>query len=264
MKERVTVTLDRNLLKLIDSSVDGRGVKNRSHAMEILLHQALDGDIPRQAIVLGGATKAQIDAVLKPIHGKPVLVHNIELLSAAGIPEAVIISADPERIRDALGDSRQYDMELRYVRESSPMGTAGALHLARPYIDGPFILTNGDEFKEVNIKDMYAFHKEHAGLCTIALTTVPNPGEYGVALLNGNRIITFVEKPDKAHAPSNLISAGIYIMEPEVLDIVPNGYAKIEYDIFPKLAKEDRLYGYHFSGEYSDHEHGAAHGHRDH
>ena len=89
-------------------------------------------------------------------------------------------------------------------------------------------------------------------MCTIALTTVSDPSQYGVALLNGNRIITFVEKPSKENAPSNLISAGLFIIEPDALELIPDGYAKLEFDVLPKLADEDRLFGYNFPGTYLD------------
>jgi NDP-sugar pyrophosphorylase family protein len=251
MKDRVTLTLERNLLRQIDTSVDGTTVKNRSHAVELLLYKALDGDMPKHAIVLGGATDEQIKAVLTEFDGETAIGRNVRLLAEAGINNIIVITKELDHVRAAIRHSAP-DTHVQYLSESSPLGTAGTLHLASPYVQGPFVLTNGDEVKDVSIREMYRFHREHAGSCTIALTTVPDPSQYGVALLNGNRIIAFVEKPSKENAPSNLISAGLYILEPEVLELIPNGYAKMEYDIFPKLAREDNLYGYHFSGRYSD------------
>ena len=89
-------------------------------------------------------------------------------------------------------------------------------------------------------------------LATIALTTVDDPSQYGVARLEGSRIVEFVEKPKKENAPSNLINAGFYIIEPEVLDMIPDGYSMIEKDVFPKLAKLGRLRGFPFSGQWYD------------
>lgn len=252
MKDRVTLTLERSLLRQIDSSVDGTTVKNRSHAVELLLHRALDGDLPKYAVVLAGATKEQISQCLIEAGGMPLIVQNIKLLAQQGIANIIVISGDTPRVKAVIGDGKDHDVNIQYITESTPMGTAGSLHLARPYLEGPFVLTNGDTRKDVDIRELFTFHQDHAGLCTIALTTVPDPTEYGVALLNGNRVVTFVEKPKRQNAPSNLISAGLYIIEPEVLELIPNGYAKLEYDIFPKLARDDKLYGYHFSGEYSD------------
>ncbi len=91
-------------------------------------------------------------------------------------------------------------------------------------------------------------HKENGALGTIALTSVEDTSRYGVAKLAGNRILDFVEKPPKDKAPSNFINSGLYILEPEVIDYVPEGFSMLEKDVFPKLAKEGKLFGYPFSG----------------
>ena len=252
MKDRVTLTLDKNLLRQVDASIDGASVKNRSHAVELLVMKALKGDMPEQAVILGGNTEDQVGKALNMVQGKPVVEHTVEMLAKSGIANVIIISGKPDMYREHLGNGERFHVQIQYVTETSPLGTAGSLHLAKPYLQGPFIMSNSDELKSINIRDMYEFHKAHKGCCTIALTTVPDPSQYGVALLNGNRIVTFIEKPNPKNAPSKLISAGLYIMELDVLDLIPAGYAKMEFDIFPKLASQDELYGYHFSGQYHD------------
>jgi NDP-sugar pyrophosphorylase family protein len=132
------------------------------------------------------------------------------------------------------------------------MGTAGPLRLAKDKLTKTFIVSNGDELKDINIIDMYDAHKRNRALATIALTTVDDPSQYGVARLEGERIIEFVEKPKKEDAPSNLISAGFYIIEPEVLRMIPKGPCSIEKEIFPRLAGMGRLYGFPFSGQWFD------------
>jgi len=97
---------------------------------------------------------------------------------------------------------------------------------------------------------MYEFHKDGHKICTIALTTVNDPSKFGVALLNGTKIVAFVEKPVTDTASSKLVNAGLYIIEPDVLNYIPDGFSMIEQDVFPKLANEDRLYGYIFSGQW--------------
>ena len=97
---------------------------------------------------------------------------------------------------------------------------------------------------------MFRLHKRKNALATIALTTVEDPSHYGVARLDGSRIVEFVEKP--ANAPSNLINAGFYIMEPEVIDMIPKGFSMLEKDVFPKLAKLGRLRGFPFAGQWFD------------
>lgn len=248
MKERVTLTIEANLLRQIDSTVNGSTIRNRSHAVEMLLREAMKGEMPAHGVILAGGDEQAVERVLTTEQGKPLIKHNIDLLLGAGLEHIIIVTKNPEKIRGAVGEIK--DAEIQYVTETHPLGTAGALHLAKPYLEGPFLVSNADDIKDVNIKEMFDFHRHAGGLATMALTTTNNPAEYGVALLNGNRIVTFVEKPDPDKAPSNLISAGLYIMEVGVLDLIPSGYARMEYDIFPKLTKEDELYGYHFSGVY--------------
>ena len=143
-------------------------------------------------------------------------------------------------------------MSISYIDEDKPMGTAGPIRLAKQFLTETFIACNADELKDIDLADMYISHKENKGAATVALTSVDDPSSYGVAKLQGNRILEFVEKPKKEKAPSNLINAGLYIMEPEVIDYIPLGYAMLEKDVFPKLASEGKLFGYPFSGQWFD------------
>ncbi len=102
--------------------------------------------------------------------------------------------------------------------------------------------------KNIDIDDIYRFHKKNNALITIALTTSKETRDYGVVRMKGNKIIEFFEKPKK-HV-SNLINAGLYIMEPSVIDKIPDGFAMMERDLFPQIAKEERLYGYTFDGQW--------------
>ena len=124
--------------------------------------------------------------------------------------------------------------------------------MAKKYLKDSFIVSNGDELKNINIPRMFRLHKRKNALATIALTTVEDPSHYGVARLDGSRIVEFVEKPPKDKSPSNLINAGFYILEPEVIGMIPNGFAMLEKDVFPKLAKMGRLRGFPFSGQWFD------------
>lgn len=250
MKERVTLTIEANLLRQIDNSIDGNEIRNRSHAVELLLREAMRENMPEHAIILAGGDDQANQRALKEVDGKPLIQHNLELFTNAGINHIIIITKEPEKLKETI--SQPTGTNIQYITETHKLGTAGALHLAKPYLQSTFLVTNADDTKTLNLQEMHAFHKQTTGLCTIALTTTDTPSKYGVALLNGNRIVTFVEKPKADQAPSNLISAGLYLMEPAVIDLIPDGYARMEYDIFPKLTQEDKLYGYPFSGAYQD------------
>ncbi len=260
MKERVTLTLDSDLLNEVDRRVDGFKIKNRSHAIELLLMQSLGNGVPKTAFILAGGRGVRLQPIthelpkpLLPLHDKPLLQHILELFRKHNIKNVIIsVGYKGDKIKEAFGNGSKMGMSITYVEEDKPLGTAGPLRLAASMLTETFIACNADELKDIDLMDMYLSHKENRAHVTIALTTVDDPSAYGVARLQGNRILEFVEKPKKEKAPSNLINAGLYIMEPEVLSYIPEGFAMLEKDVFPKLASEGKLFGYPFSGQWFD------------
>ena len=258
MKERVTFTIESDILKKLDQSIDGRKIKNRSHAAELMFMRALNSDAIKTALILAGGKGTRMKPItdempkpLIPLQGKPIIQHTIELLKKHGIDNIIIsLGYMGEKIKEHFGDGSRYGVKISYIVEKEPLGTAGPLGLAKKLIKGTFVLCNSDELKNIDLYDMYLFHKEQNALATIALTTVSNPSAYGVAKLQGSKIIEFIEKPKIS--PSNLINAGLYILEPGVLDFIQDGHSMMEKDVFPKIAKLDRLYGYTFSGQWFD------------
>jgi len=260
VKERVTLTIDRDILRIVDDRIDGTHVKNRSHAVELLLRQSLKAGAPTTAVILAGGKGTRLKPLtdkvpksLVELGGKPILQHNIELCKRYGITNIVLsVGYMADQIREFCGDGSKFGVSITYIEEKEPLGTAGALKLLKGKLTETFILMNGDELKDINLDKMHQAHMESNAKATIALTTVEDPSSYGVALMDGQRIVRFVEKPKKEDAPSKLISAGLYILEPEVIALVPDGFAMIEFDVFPKLAKDGKLYGYPFSGQWFD------------
>ncbi|MBI2575391.1 nucleotidyltransferase family protein [Candidatus Woesearchaeota archaeon] len=260
MKERVTLTLGSELLGEVDRRVDGLKIKNRSHAVELLLMQALGNHMPKTALILAGGRGVRLQPIthelpkpLLPLHDKPLLQHILDLFRKYGIKNIVLsVGYKGDKIKETFGNGKRLGMSISYVEEDKPLGTAGPLRLARQFLTQAFIACNADELKDIDLADMYMTHKENGATATVALTTVEDPSAYGVARLQGNRILEFVEKPKKEKAPSNLINAGLYMMEPEILDYIPEGFAMLEKDVFPRLAAQGKLFGYPFSGQWFD------------
>jgi len=258
MKERITITLDKNLIIQIDKRIDGIDIKNRSQEIENLLSESLGANIPGKAILLVGGRGTRlrpltdkIPKALIEVQNKPITEHLFDLLKQYSIRDTILsVGYLKDKIKEYFGDGSRHGMNIIYVEEDEPLGTAGPLKLAKKYITDSFIVSNGDELKDINIPRMYRLHKRKGALATIALTTVDDPSHYGVARLDGSRIVEFVEKP--TNPPSNLINAGFYIIEPEVIDMIPDGFAMLEKDVFPKLAKMGRLRGFPFAGQWFD------------
>ncbi|MFA6888744.1 MAG: nucleotidyltransferase family protein [Candidatus Woesearchaeota archaeon] len=260
MKERVTLTIEQNILESVDNRVDGFKIKNRSHAVELLLMKAMDQSRPKIAFILAGGKGTRLRPItneipkpMMPLHDKPILQHALDLFKKYGITEIVMsIGYKGEKIKEYFGNGTRFGVNITYIEEIEPLGTAGPLNLARQYLTDTFVMCNADELKNIDLNEMYLFHKDNGAMATIALTTVPDPTQYGVAKLMGSKILEFIEKPAAGTAPSNLINAGLYILEPSVLDSIPKGTSSIERDVFPTIATNGKLFGFPFSGQWFD------------
>jgi len=260
MKERVTLTIENSILQQVDRQVDGYKIKNRSHAIELLLLKSLGVNRPKIGFILAGGKGTRLKPItheipkpLVPLHEKPIMEHTIDLFKKFGIKDILIsIGYKGDKIKEYFGNGKRFGVNIRYIEEKEPMGTGGPLNLAKQYLTGTFVMCNADELKDINLDEMYLSHKESNGVGTIALTTVEDPSKYGVAKLRGNRVLEFIEKPKKEEAPSKLINSGLYILEPSVLNFIPEGSCSIERDVFPKIAAAGQLFGYHFEGQWFD------------
>ncbi|MBW3004696.1 nucleotidyltransferase family protein, partial [Candidatus Woesearchaeota archaeon] len=209
------------------------------------------------AIILAGGLGTRLRPItyeipkpLLPVHGKTLTEHVFDILKKAGI-EQVILSVGymSDKVQEYYGAGERFGLKISYAIEEKPRGTAGPLFLI-PKLKNTFILLNGDDLFNIDFKKMYASHKRNNALATIALTKVEDPTKYGVVRMEGDRIIDFIEKPKKEEVPSNMISSGYYLLEPEVFDLVPKNsdFAMIEKDIFPILATKGKLFGYYDPG----------------
>lgn len=213
-----------------------------------------------KAIILAGGAGTRlrpltlnIPKALVDIQGKTMTEHLFDLFKRHGITEVVMtVGYLKDKIKNYYGDGSKFGMNISYIDEDEPLGTAGALRKIKHLLTEPFIVTNGDELKDIDIDNMLRLHRKENGHGTIALTKVDDPSKYGVARLEGNKILEFVEKPKKEEAPSKLINSGFYILEPEIIDIIPEGFAMFEKDIFPFLAREGKLTGFPFDGQWFD------------
>jgi len=211
-----------------------------------------------KAIILAGGAGTRLRPLTndtpKPmiaVCGKPIIEHIIDLLKLYNVNEILIsVGFNKEKIMDYFGDGSLFGVDIKYIAEEKPMGTAGPLALAKKILKDTFIVSNGDNPMNVNISEIIDFHKKCRALCTIAINEVNNPSRYGVARLSGDKILEFLEKPKDP--PSNLINSGFYIMEPGIIELIPENFCMLERDIFPKIAKMGKLFGFRFKGQWFD------------
>ena len=148
-------------------------------------------------------------------------------------------------------------LKVRYSHDppKKPLGTGGPVKHAERFLGHePFLVLNGDIFADINYKELMEIHSKTGALATLSLCRVEDPTRYGVAeITKSGRITRFTEKPPKGTEPSNLINAGVYVLNPEVLQLIPEGRAvSIEREIFPKLATNGELFGHVVHGLWMD------------
>jgi mannose-1-phosphate guanylyltransferase len=175
---------------------------------------------------------------------KSVLEHQIDFLKDHGITDIIIASdTQQDQLKQRFGDGRAYGIKIKYIVEDKPMGTAGAISLARDFIEGSFLMLNVDTLMNPNIHDITDFHRQHGKLATVLLTTTDDPSRFGVVKMKGNQVLKFTEKPKADSGTSRLINAGLCIFEKKVADIVPNRKIMIE-ELFKNLSKRNQLMGF--------------------
>lgn len=192
-----------------------------------------------------------------PILNKPSVVHLIERLADEGFNEIVItLGYMAEKIEEQLGDGRIYGVHIDYVYEDQKLGTAGGVKNAEKYLKGePFLVLGGDHVLSLNLRELYRFHERTNAKVTIALLSIDDPREFGIADMDvNNRIHRFLEKPGPGEIFSNLASTGIYMCDPEILDMIPEKQAyDFARDLFPKLLKSgERINGLLARGNWTD------------
>jgi mannose-1-phosphate guanylyltransferase len=214
----------------------------------------------RKALVMAGGFGSRMKELTKdtpkpmlPLNGKPILENSLDLCKRYGINEITLsVFYFADKIKDYFKDGKEFGVKITYVKEDEPLGTAGALRLHKEWLDEPFMMCNADELKDINLQNMYRQHIKTGASVTIALTEVDDPSQYGVVDMEGLKIKRFVEKPKKGQEPSNFINAGLYIINPEAIKMVPEGFCMVEKNIFPQLAEQGKLYGFKFDGQWFD------------
>lgn len=217
-----------------------------------------------QALILAGGKGTRLRPLtvytpkpIVPVLNRPFLLYQIELLRRANIKDITLsLSYQPDKIEQVLGDGTDFGVNLRFITEPSPMGTGGAYKFAAASIRETTIVFNGDILTDVDISKVVEFHRNKKADATIVLTPVENPSAYGLVETDDEgKVLQFSEKP-KAEEIANLttknINAGIYILEPSVLDLIPAGENRsFEYNVFPDLLnREKSFYAYILDGNY--------------
>jgi len=200
---------------------------------------------------LGNRLRPLTDHTPKPmmnVGGMPILERNIRLLASHGISEIVInVHHLHEKISDHFGTGEPWGVNITYSHEPELLGTAGAAKNVQEYLTETFVVIYGDNLTNCNLTNLIAFHRAKGGTGTIALFHKEDPTSNGIAEFDSDdRIKRFLEKPDQHEVFSQWISAGVLVLEPEILSSVPTDYpSDFGRDTIPlALANGLEFYGY--------------------
>lgn len=191
-----------------------------------------------------------------PLFNRPIMLHIVDLLKKHGITELVLLLYhQPEVIKHYFGDGSEFGVKITYVTPLQDFGTAGAVKAAARHLDDRFMIISGDLLTDFDLSKVIDYHKQQKAIATITLTSVTDPLQFGVVITDKEGQITkFLEKPGWGEVFSDTINTGIYILEPEVLDLIPDGENRDwSQDIFPLLLEQKRpLFGCKLEGYWQD------------
>jgi mannose-1-phosphate guanylyltransferase len=216
-----------------------------------------------KAIVLVGGQGSRLRPItydvpkaMVPLRNRPFMGYMFDFLRAGGLSGAVLsLGYLPDPIKDYFDGQDLEGFSIDYAVEARPLGTAGGIKNAEGYLDGgPLVVVNGDVLSGANLREAIEAHEASDSLATIVLTSVEDPTAYGLVEVDHDMLVRrFLEKPAADEVTTNLVNAGIYVMEPEVLAMIPAGReVSIEREIFPRLQAEGHLHAYVSSSYWRD------------
>jgi len=198
--------------------VDDRGVLVDLFSIDNLGREAL---LPNTVVVMAGGRGMRLQPLtsttpkpMLPVGGKPMLQHILEGIRDEGFV-SVLISTNylAEKITDYFGDGSHFGLDISYLREESPLGTAGALSLIESELTDPVVVLNGDVMMSAKLTDILAYHVEHEAKITMGVKGLDTQIPFGVVTMEGGIVVAMEEKPTYR----NYVNAGIYVIDPEVI-----------------------------------------------
>lgn len=258
MKNRISLTLDGQIVKEVDGMVDGVIVRSRSNAVEKILKEHLMER--KTAVILAGGNPERLfmrefDSYRPLIKiGKMRLIEDVIMKCRKAGFNNIVVVAFPiviSRLYETLGNGEKYDVSIIYVEESKELGTAKTLEHARKYLKTDFLFLPCDHWFDFDLGKLYEFHLAHGGLATLAVHSQTSfDWKTSIVEMDGYNIIDYEEFPKTPK--THLVSMLIGFMKPDIFNFVPPGevYWSLQEHIFPKLAENGKLVGYPIAGKW--------------
>lgn len=261
MKTRISLSLDKKIVDMLDLFIDGINIRSRSDAVSKFLSEYLN-DKRTVVILAGGEPKnliiEELDVyrpLVKISKDKTLIENIIEKCRSAGYSNVIYI-ADPAVIAktyEVLGNGNKLGVNINYLSEKSGFGSAKTLEKAKSFVKSDFLCLPCDHFFDFDLKQLRDTHysnKNSIATFAVHARTIYGWNKTSIVEMEGSRIVSYEEKPEKLK--SHLTSTFIGIFSPEVFNYIPPGevYWSVQEHIFPKIAKEGRFYGYPIAGNW--------------
>ncbi len=244
IKSKIAISVDNSLLKLVDSKVDGSVIRSRSQAVGFFLKKGLQEQYINVAVLLLKGEHQK--NVLKEVKGTSLIKQQIAFFANYGINTLYIVTQHTKNINQLLDEISNSKIKVEIV-EKRAKGNAEALKAVKYKINNNFVVMSGDTYNNFDLLKMIKKHLESEKLAIMGLMTREKTSQYGTAILDGDLIIDFQEKPK--HYSTNIVNAGIYIFKPEIFELFEDDVS-LEKDLFPRLAGLKQLVGFFTYGEY--------------
>jgi dTDP-glucose pyrophosphorylase len=220
----------------------------------------MSGEAIRQAVILAGGKGTRLGpitrAVPKPMlpiaGGRPFLDYLLEMIERHGYRDILLLAGYlGETLEAAYGGRRIGKAVVRVMREEVPLGTAGALTIARAALDPRFLMMNGDAFFDINLRALEQASLGSGATATLALRSVPDAARYGRVIEEDGKVLAFLEK-DLSRPGPGVINGGVYVLKREILDLVRDLPCALEQHVFPALVERGEIAGREFNGYFLD------------
>ena len=168
--------------------------------------------------------------------GNPILYHVVQNMKKSGVSKIILsLSYKHEKVKDFFENGAKFGVRISYSIEQEPLGTGGAVKKAVKNLQGPVFVVWGDNLMDLDYKKLYETYQKHKSPVTMVFTPREDMEHFGVAKLEGAKVISFVEKPKREEAPSNMVNAGAIVLSQEGMKMLPEGKSSLEYDFYEKL-----------------------------
>ncbi len=243
-KTKIAISLEEGVLRQVDSKVDGSIIRSRSQAIEYYLSKGLrEGSVTTAVLLLKGEYQ---HLAIKEIKGMPLIKKQIGFFAKHGIKSLFLVTQHGREMNQLMNAVEDSPLTVKII-EQKTKGNAEALLALRGILRENFIAMSGDTFNDFDLQSMVKKHLAGDKLATMGLMTADKPSAYGNAILDGDLIVDFQEKPKSISSP--VVNAGIYLFKPDVFELF-SGVTSLEKELFPRLAKIKQLVGFFTHGAY--------------